>query len=200
MWALKTIISQSIINTELLAEGTRMTFSDVIKEWGCNSAFRDYWVSVLRAIPLTAYCWETPPLTRASMNNPFMCVFVDSPGLLRSKADAAPFAAHFQAHSENAAVIFESLGKDAMLVAPCPIDTQTSYAHLAAFIRSASDTQSNQFWKIVEDGLGRRIGSAPIWLSTAGLGVSWLHIRMDSKPKYYRHRPYASPLFWDGQA
>ncbi|MGI9175867.1 MAG: DUF6940 family protein [Rhodothermales bacterium] len=24
-----------------------------------------------------------------------------------------------------------------------------------------------------------------MWLSTAGGGVSWLHVRLDSRPKYY---------------
>jgi hypothetical protein len=31
----------------------------------------------------------------------------------------------------------------------------------------------------------------PIWLSTAGMGVAWLHIRLDERPKYYSHKPYA---------
>ncbi|MGB1216866.1 MAG: DUF6940 family protein [Saprospiraceae bacterium] len=29
-----------------------------------------------------------------------------------------------------------------------------------------------------------------MWLSTAGLGVYWLHIRMDNRPKYYKHKAY----------
>jgi hypothetical protein len=31
-----------------------------------------------------------------------------------------------------------------------------------------------------------------MWLSTSGLGVAWLHIRLDSTPKYYQHQPYTS--------
>ncbi len=30
----------------------------------------------------------------------------------------------------------------------------------------------------------------PVWLSTAGAGVSWLHVRLDDRPKYYGHGPY----------
>ena len=33
-------------------------------------------------------------------------------------------------------------------------------------------------------------GDAPTWVSTAGGGVAWLHVRLDSAPKYYTHRPY----------
>ena len=35
-----------------------------------------------------------------------------------------------------------------------------------------------------------RVGARPIWLSTAGHGVAWLHVRLDSRPKYYLHAPY----------
>jgi hypothetical protein len=30
----------------------------------------------------------------------------------------------------------------------------------------------------------------PEWLSTAGAGVSWLHVRLDDRPKYYGYAPY----------
>ena len=29
-----------------------------------------------------------------------------------------------------------------------------------------------------------------VWLSTSGLGVYWLHVRLDSRPKYYTYEPY----------
>ena len=31
---------------------------------------------------------------------------------------------------------------------------------------------------------------APAWVSTSGLGVSWLHIRIDTRPKYYSYAPF----------
>jgi len=36
-------------------------------------------------------------------------------------------------------------------------------------------------------GISRRT-----WLSTSGLGVGWLHVRLDSRPKYYTYEPYKS--------
>ncbi len=46
-----------------------------------------------------------------------------------------------------------------------------------------------------------RVGSWRVWarhrlewvtaVLAAGLGVAWLHIRLDDRPKYYRHAPYA---------
>ena len=36
----------------------------------------------------------------------------------------------------------------------------------------------------------RRLSAKPVWLSTAGAGVSWLHVRLDDRPKYYGYAPY----------
>jgi len=49
-------------------------------------------------------------------------------------------------------------------------------------------------------GLEDRLADTPLWLSTAGLGVSWLHVRLDTRPKYYRHRVYASTQYWTGRS
>jgi hypothetical protein len=38
--------------------------------------------------------------------------------------------------------------------------------------------------------MARRVGRQPVWLSTAGAGVAWLHVRLDDRPKYYGHGPY----------
>lgn len=37
----------------------------------------------------------------------------------------------------------------------------------------------------------QRVSASLLWLITAGMGVFWLHLRLDSRPKYYSHRPYA---------
>ena len=33
-------------------------------------------------------------------------------------------------------------------------------------------------------------GGATRWLSTSGLGISYLHVRIDKRPKYYSHQEY----------
>jgi hypothetical protein len=64
------------------------------------------------------------------------------------------------------------------------------YGHLAAFVRGAPAEQREALWRTVGDALSRRLGAKPVWLSTAGAGVSWLHVRLDDRPKYYGHAPY----------
>lgn len=41
----------------------------------------------------------------------------------------------------------------------------------------------------MEESLLNANGS-PRWLSTSGLGVSYLHVRIDSRPKYYSFDEY----------
>jgi hypothetical protein len=50
--------------------------------------------------------------------------------------------------------------------------------------------QRYALWEAVGRVAERRLGTAPVWLSTAGAGVSWLHVRLDDRPKYYAFTPY----------
>jgi hypothetical protein len=79
-------------------------------------------------------------------------------------------------------VAFANLGGDAFLVAPTPRAEPATYTHLAAFARGAPTTQQHAFTE--------RLSDRPLWLSTNGLGVAWLHARLDSRPKYYSYPPY----------
>jgi hypothetical protein len=170
--------------------GAALGFGDVFSLWRDDDEFNGFWSSNLRGVRFTSYCWECPPVTSHTLTRPFECVFVSSPLLAELPADPRPFARQFRAGTD--VVTFESLGKDALLVAPCPAAQTTDYAHLASFIASASQRQMGALWNAVGDALAGRVGPQPLWLSTAGLGVAWLHVRLDSRPKYYRHAPYRS--------
>jgi hypothetical protein len=82
------------------------------------------------------------------------------------------------------------LGGDTELVVPCPIDPKCDYSHLASFLRSASKQQTQHLWRLVGATVSEQLGVHPIWLSTAGMGVPWLHVRISNKPKYYAFEPY----------
>ena len=65
-----------------------------------------------------------------------------------------------------------------------------AYGHLAAFVREAPREQVHALWARVGELVLERVSNVPLWLSTAGGGVAWLHVRLDSRPKYYTHAPY----------
>jgi len=199
MWSLETqSLAPGVIGAAVLAGNTRMTFSEVISLWHIDEIFVSEWVSQLAAIPFDAYCWETPPLTEPMLAKPFECVFVDSPALAKLEPNSQPFREHFR--QSRGSVAFPSLGRDALLVAPCPVNDTTRYTHLACFLRSAAENEAYQLWMAVAQALEDRLSDTSLWLSTAGLGVSWLHVRLDTRPKYYRHRAYTSPQYWTNRS
>jgi hypothetical protein len=68
----------------------------------------------------------------------------------------------------------------------------SAYPHLARFVRRAPAAQQIELWSHLARALETRLSPARLWVSTAGLGVDWLHVRLDSRPKYYRYAPYAT--------
>jgi hypothetical protein len=164
------------------------TFDDVVFAWQADEGFREWFNSLLADVPFTAFRWETPAVTTATIKRPFEFVILDAPGLARRPHPEA-FARHF-AGTEAAVVAFANLGGDALMVVPCPIADSSAYGHLASFVRFAPRSQRHSLWQLVGETMARRIGHKPVWLSTAGAGVSWLHIRLDDRPKYYGFGPY----------
>jgi hypothetical protein len=199
LWRLSTlpIGGGRTVRARLDSESEPISVAVVIDGWRGNPEFRRFWASSLCSIPFKAYYWETPPLSRAVLDRPFECVFVESHNLESLAPDSEPFEEHFTADAAASGVAtFESLRRDAVLVAPYPHAAQDSYTHLAAFMRKAPAVQIDQVWSAVAHAVESRLGERPIWLSTAGLGVSWLHIRVDSRPKYYQHKPYTTVDYW----
>ena len=116
---------------------------------------------------------------------------VNSPQLARVSADPTPFLAQFRSKTAGQSIIaFENLGKDAELIVPCPMVTESEYAHFAAFVRNAPESQMHELFVSLANSLENKIGDTPTWVSTSGLGVYWLHIRLDTRPKYYSYQPY----------
>jgi hypothetical protein len=166
-----------------------LDYAEVIGLWQRDSRFRSFFISVLSGAPFSAFRWETPPVTASCLNRRFEFVLLDSPGL-DVPADMSAFSTRFADAADLDVITFPNLGHDALLVAPLPRGQQAAYGHLAAFTRSAPRAQNHALWKSVGQSLERSVGEEPIWVSTAGGGVAWLHVRLDSWPKYYGYGPY----------
>ena len=164
-----------------------LSYADVISLWQDNAEFRSYYVSLLSASPFAAYRWETPCVTTATLDRDFEFVLLRSDALARP-VDATAFSSHFETGSQIAT--FPNLGGDAVMVVACPIADLSIYGHLASFIRHATESQLHDLWRSVAAAMGERVSERPVWLSTAGMGVSWLHVRLDDRPKYYGHSPF----------
>merc|ERR1711864_11401 len=105
------------------------------------------------------------------------------------------FFADFFNACDKSVTSFKNLGGDAMLITPCPLkDVDLDiFSTLAPFMKAASSQHIQQFWETAASSaldLIKNRGRQPTWMSTSGLGVYWLHLRLDSTPKYYTYSPY----------
>ena len=176
----------------LFGEEAALSHAEVAENWRQDAAFNAFFSDLLAAAPFPAFFWETPPVTRVALGRAFECVMVESPALARLTACPAAFSRHFAAAPEDEVVAFENLGGDAWLVAPRPLPEAEGYPHLAAFLRAAPAAQKAALWRRTGEALERCLSERPLWVSTSGLGVAWLHVRLDSRPKYYVFQPYRS--------
>jgi hypothetical protein len=171
-------------------DGT-LRYVDAVGLWRHDRAFRSFFIRLLQEAPFAAYFWECPPLTEATLSRPFEFVLVDSPRLASMPPDTQAFADRFLAEDVGEDIAtFWNLGGDALLVAPRPRASASVYSHIAAFTRGAPADQQHALWRATGAAVAARLSARPLWLSTSGLGVAWLHVRLDSSPKYYSYGPY----------
>ncbi len=154
--------------------------------------FRIDFNEILKTIPYDAFFWETPALTLLSTSKNFEFVAVHSKTLSKVSATPHYFAEHFNKGEE--VVSFKNLGGDAQLIVPCQTKPNFKFPHIGTFIRNAPLTQIDAFWEKVGMEYKKALSAKPIWLNTSGLGVYWLHVRIDSRPKYYTYHPYRNLL------
>eukprot|EP00747_Dinoflagellata_sp_TGD_P189632 gnl/TRDRNA2_/TRDRNA2_50180_c0_seq2.p1 gnl/TRDRNA2_/TRDRNA2_50180_c0~~gnl/TRDRNA2_/TRDRNA2_50180_c0_seq2.p1 ORF type:complete len:264 (+),score=49.64 gnl/TRDRNA2_/TRDRNA2_50180_c0_seq2:100-792(+) len=179
----------------------QMSWIEVVRLLREDSAdgrdLRKLLTDVLKAAPFEGFFWETPPLSKATWESQiFEFVLITAPHLATSMVDTESFAEHLGPYKgKQVARIFKNLGGDSDLVAPAQTGNDPSiFTHAASFFRKAADTQVDALWRTVGDAIDARIRrlplGTPMWVSTEGSGVAWLHVRLDPRPKYYHHAPY----------
>ena len=178
-----------------------------------DELFLENFIVILQNLPYEGYYFECPPVNSQNFDQKsFEFVIVKSSTLQFRRAEKEDFKDYFTEDEKVLAVGFENLGKDAFLIAPNPWSTSKLdiYSHLGSFMKKGSKgnfsiffiikpyissitEQLKGFWKLASKIFLEEIkrkASKNIWLSTAGDGVAWLHLRMDTRPKYYQYVPY----------
>ncbi len=190
MWDLQSedLKEQSGKVVHLLVDGTRASYARVMNAFRTEPLARQTFLDGLASLGFTALFWEVVPVCRLCWGRPFECAVLHAPDLESAVADPMAFAAHFR--PEATVVQFPNLGGDAQLIAPAMRGPRGAYSHLAMFLHLAPIAQRHRLLRSVGDAVCERLSEHPLWLSTSGLGVSWLHVRLDARPKYYQYRPY----------
>lgn len=101
-----------------------LSYGEFLQALAEDQNFRELIQDEMRAAPYVAFRWETPPLTSNNLDQTFVCLLHDSPGL-DVPANPTDFEPYFRPSEEI--VTFDNLGGDALLIAPCPISKTANY-------------------------------------------------------------------------
>lgn len=188
---------------ETLERGTLRLRSDqswdaVLAGLSGSAEARRSFTEVLVASEIEAAFWETPPLCAGAEDALFEMVLVPSRALAGMATDSGPFGRELERREPVAT--FANLGGDAQLLVPTAKGDRSVYAHLLRFLREGQAGQVDALWQVLGNAVRARLVGrpGPLWVSTSGLGVAWLHLRLDDQPKYVTHAPYRTYPFQGG--
>lgn len=172
----------------ILKDGRKLSFREVIELWKTSDAFNIFYNSILSNSKYPAFFWEHPSNTKLTLNSIYEFVLIDSKRLDQVSQDARPFRDFL--NTTEGVISFDNLGKNAKLIVPTNVEASANYSSLAKFVRTAPQNQTIEFWKLIGLTYEEELEQEKKWLSTSGLGVYWLHARIDERPKYYVFKAY----------
>ena len=180
--------SGQVIKFTIENESSTLSYAEVTHQWQNNKDFRAFFIDLLLDSPFYAFRWETPPVTIATADQPFEFVLIDSPEIVLDP-DPSAFAEHFQKTGPGGVIEFPNLGGDAILIAPCPDDSQSDYAHIAAYLRNSQGLQQHLLWKLVGsrcsvESVRSRFGSTPQEAASLGYMCGWMTDRSTIDPNH----------------
>ncbi|KXX71830.1 hypothetical protein [Flammeovirga sp. SJP92] len=173
----------------------KLSFKEVFTLWQKDPTFTAFYVNDLLPILGNSFFWEHPPLMEKHLDKEYELVIRKTRSYDCKMPNEVAFEEHF-CNGEKVAT-FYNLGKNARLIVPAKIGESEHYKHLGAFMEQADQEQIIElFDKVGAHVLNELKTGQQIWLNTAGLGVIWLHIRLDTRPKYYKTKRYKDRHFF----
>lgn len=102
--------------------------------------------------------------------------------------DYTPFIEQIKKSTNRYVTSFYNISGDTLLIIPMP-QYNKNFITIKDFIDTASIEQQIEFWKFVSYELEKFLQiNNQVYVSTHGLGVSYFHLRLCTKPKYYHTR------------
>lgn len=144
-------------------------------------------VDILQKIPFEYYVIQSPCFYK-NLNKLFEFVIINKPTLKNIKLNTITYKKYFKKNEDIA--VFPNLTGDTTLIVPkmLPNVNKNVYLNISTFTRFAPINQQILLWKNVFKEIKKC--KHKCFLNTHGLGIGWLHIRIDEKPKYYLFNEY----------
>lgn len=174
----------------LTVDGKHLSYLELLEHWEKDNNFLEFFLSLFKQSGFESYVWETLPVCNELLNQQYEFAIIKQQQSL-SEPDYRTFKDYFDPKAPNSGVLaFPNLGNDAVLIVPSPLKEQANYSGLAEFFVHAPAHQQYALFRILAREIRLKLSDQKIWVSVAGGGVSWLHVRIDTSPKYYRYQPY----------
>lgn len=162
-----------------------MSWKTVLNNWKNNKPFT--YPKKLK----TPFIWRTSVI-RDDGNCDYIEEFLKVP-ILDVHQNFNEFEEYIEKSNDTYVTSFYNLSKDTILVVPIPKKNK-NFSNLKNFIDQASKIQQKKFWNQVALIIEREIKTHTyIWVSTHGLKVPYLHVRISTSPKYYNGGILAIP-------
>lgn len=106
------------------------------------------------------------------------------------KQDYSSFEKELNKSKNNYATSFYNLSKTSYLIVPIPRKGK-KFTTMKDFIDNASKIQQKKLWQMVAEKVLMMLKKHnKVWVSTHGTSVPYLHVRIDTRPKYYQTNKY----------
>jgi len=117
--------------------------------------------------------------------------YIKSNSLNNMTQDFSNFNEYINKSTNKYVTSFINLSGDTLLIIPMPCKNK-NFTTLKDFIDNASLIQQQYFWQKVAIEIRKLIinNNKKFWISTHGLGVNYLHIRICLQPKYYQTKQF----------
>jgi hypothetical protein len=156
------------------AAASAKTWTEVIKDWKKGENLPQIKSSVF---------WETSRIHSGGESEFIQKVKPATKHLpMKMRADSTAFRKYLD--GATTPVKFSNLDKSAVLVSPP--DNGKNFSHIATFYKNSTAQEKKDLWKKVAKAAEKEMKKGKdVFVSTHGTNVPWLHVRIESKPKYY---------------
>lgn len=142
-------------------------------------------IEILKNIPFKYYMLKSPCL-KCNVSFQFNINDETHP-MSKMKLDCETYKKYFK-KNEKIAIFMNPSGKTKLIVPKMlkNID-KNNYLNISTFSRNSPLTQQIELWrKVFREMIKCDKTNQKCYLNTHGLGIGWLHVRIDKTPKYYK--------------
>jgi hypothetical protein len=157
-----------------------MKWKDKIKEWQ-NGIPQTYPSNIRKR-----FFYQTSVID-SNMSNEYKEKYIESNKLELINQNYDSFDEYFIKPKNKYVTSFTNLSGNSVLIVPVPTKkSKHNYTTLKDFIDNAPKVQQKAFWNHVAECIIEMLKVVDkIYVNTHGLGVYYLHVRLDTKPKNY---------------